>query len=224
MTYATIPVFGGQFTRLYRETRLAYTVSDPQNPNNYPIYIADQDLGNCILSFNDTEDNCTEESYIDEIKTEKTAKNVYNIRAWKMFFDGASSCEGAGAGVLFVAPENEFFIAFSYKLQWDVDYRKNVCEYEALVLGLEAVKKLNIKNLEVYGDAELIVKHVNRQYQVKHPRLRSYRNCTWDLMENFFSSVKAHFIPRDENQQADSLARAASTFAPPTTFKLKYHI
>jgi hypothetical protein len=34
MTYATIPIFGGQFTRLYRETRLAYTVSDPQNPNN----------------------------------------------------------------------------------------------------------------------------------------------------------------------------------------------
>jgi hypothetical protein len=29
MTYATIPVFGGQFTWLYRETRLAYTVSDP---------------------------------------------------------------------------------------------------------------------------------------------------------------------------------------------------
>ena len=29
MTYTTIPVFGGQLTRLYRETRLAYTVSDP---------------------------------------------------------------------------------------------------------------------------------------------------------------------------------------------------
>jgi len=51
MMYATIPVFSGQFTRLYRETRLAYIVSDPQNPNNFPIYIADQDLGNCILFF-----------------------------------------------------------------------------------------------------------------------------------------------------------------------------
>jgi hypothetical protein len=34
MKYATIPVFGGQFTRLYRETRLAFTVIDPHNPNN----------------------------------------------------------------------------------------------------------------------------------------------------------------------------------------------
>jgi ribonuclease HI len=224
MTYAMIPVFGGQFTRLYRETRLAYTVSDPQNPNNYPVYIVDQDLGNCILSFDDSENNCTEESYIDEIKTEKTAKNMYSTGTWKMFFDGASSCEGAGAGVLFVAPENEFVVPFSYRLQWDIDYTNNVCEYEALVLGLEAAKKLNIKNLEVYGDAELIVKQVNRQYQAKHPRLRSYRNCAWDLMENLFSSVKVHFIPRAENQQADSLAKAASTFAPPTAFKLKYHI
>jgi hypothetical protein len=29
MTYATIPIFNGPFTRLYRETRLAYIVSDP---------------------------------------------------------------------------------------------------------------------------------------------------------------------------------------------------
>jgi hypothetical protein len=29
MTYTMIPVFGGQFTQLYREMRLAYTVSDP---------------------------------------------------------------------------------------------------------------------------------------------------------------------------------------------------
>jgi hypothetical protein len=43
-------------------------------------------------------------------------------------------------------------------------------------------------------------------------------------MENLFSSVKVHFIPRAENQQSNSLAKTASTSAPPTTFKLKYHI
>jgi hypothetical protein len=44
MTYATILIFGGKFTRLYRETRLEYTLSNPQNPNNYPVYVVDQDL------------------------------------------------------------------------------------------------------------------------------------------------------------------------------------
>jgi hypothetical protein len=93
-----------------------------------------------------------------------------------------------------------------------------------LVLGLEAAKKLNINNLEVYGDADLIVKRINRQYLAKHPRLRTYRNCAWDLMENFFSSVNVHFIPRAENLHVDALAKAASTLSPPTTFKYKYHI
>ena len=83
---------------------------------------------------------------------------MYSTRIWKMFFYGALSYEGASAGVLFVAPENEFVIPFSYRFQWDIDYTNNVCEYEALVLGLEAARKMNIKKLEVYRDAELIVK------------------------------------------------------------------
>jgi ribonuclease HI len=91
-------------------------------------------------------------------KIEKTNKNVNSVGVWKMYFDGASSWEGAGAGVLFVAPGDEFIIPFSYILQWDIDYTNNVCEYEALVLGLEAARKLKIENLIVYGDAELIVK------------------------------------------------------------------
>jgi ribonuclease HI len=33
-----------------------------------------------------------------------------------------------------------------------------------LVLGLEAARKLKIKNLEVYGDAELIIEQIDFQY------------------------------------------------------------
>jgi hypothetical protein len=195
MTYATIPVFGGQLTRLYRETRLAYTVSDPQNPNNFPVYIADQDLGNCILSFDDDVNSYAEENCLENNESGKTYENMYSTGIWKMFFDGALSCEGAGAGVLFVAPKNDFVIPFSYRLQWDIDYTNNVCEYEALVLGLEAARKLNIKNLEVYGDAELIVKQINRDYQAKHPRLRSYRKLHLGPYGKFIFISKGTFHP-----------------------------
>jgi hypothetical protein len=109
MTYATILIFGGQFTRLYKENRLAYTVSDPQNPNNYPVYVADQDLGNCVLSIDDDFEECLEE---ENQKIEKTKKSVNSRRVWKMFFDGASSCEGERAGVLFVSPRDEYVIPF----------------------------------------------------------------------------------------------------------------
>jgi hypothetical protein len=95
---------------LYRETTLAYIVSDPKNPNNYPVYVVDQDLRNCILSINDDFEVCTEN---ENIKLEDPKENL-NIRdgMWKMSFDGVSSWEGVGVGVLFVAPNDEYYIPF----------------------------------------------------------------------------------------------------------------
>jgi hypothetical protein len=159
MTYATIPVFRGQYTHLYRETRLAFTVGDPHNPNNHPVYITDQDLENCILSIDDDFEVDIDENCIEErTEKEEIKKNVYNTGVWKMYFDSASSFLGAGAGALRVAPDDQFVIPFSYRLQWNVDCTNNVCEYEALVLGLEAARRMKIKKLEVFGDAKLIIK------------------------------------------------------------------
>ena len=93
--------------------RLAYNVSDQQNPNNYPVYVTDKDLGNCILSIDDDLDECIEENCTEKEKIEKTNKNVNSTRAWKMYFDGASSCKGARDGVLFVEPKDNFTIPFS---------------------------------------------------------------------------------------------------------------
>jgi ribonuclease HI len=73
---------------------------------------------------------------------------------WKMFFDGASSREGVGAGVVFVSPCQET-ISLSYKLEFETT--NNVAEYEALVLGLRAAKDMGIEEISVFGDAELIV-------------------------------------------------------------------
>jgi hypothetical protein len=89
---------------------------------------------------------------------------------------------------------------------------------------LEAAQKLKIENLIVYGDAESIVKHIRQQNQAKHPRIRLYKNCSWDLIEKIFSSFNIHHIPRAKNQQVDSLVKAVATFMPPTVLKLKYHI
>jgi hypothetical protein len=44
------------------------------------------------------------------------------------------------------------------------------------------------------------------------------------LIEKIFSSFNIHHIPRVQNQQIDSLAKAAATFMPPIVLKLKYHI
>jgi hypothetical protein len=49
LTYATIPVFGIEHRRLYREAQLAYIISDEANPTNHPIFSLDTDLGSSVL-------------------------------------------------------------------------------------------------------------------------------------------------------------------------------
>ena len=53
LSYSTIPLFGGEYIRLYREVQLAYLVSDNKNPTNHPIYSAQEDFGSCMLHLND---------------------------------------------------------------------------------------------------------------------------------------------------------------------------
>ena len=113
-----------------------------------------------------------------------------------MFFDGAYSREGAGAGVFFVSPTQET-ISLSYKLEFETT--NNVAEYEALVLGLRAAKEMGIKEMTVFGDAELIIQQVKNVYQAKNSWLGNYRNEVWDLVDNFFLAFNISYIPREKN-------------------------
>jgi ribonuclease HI len=69
-----------------------------------------------------------------------------------MYFDGAYSKEGVGAGVVLISPKKEE-IHLSYKLEFEAT--NNVVEYEALILGLEATRKMQITELVVFGDSNL---------------------------------------------------------------------
>ena len=87
---------------------------------------------------------------------------------WKMFFDGASSSIGAGAGVVFKSPSQKT-ISLSYKLEFEVT--NNVAKYEALVLGSRAAKEMGIREVAVFGDAELIVQQAQKVMNEFHSGL-----------------------------------------------------
>ena len=53
LTYATIPMFGGEHRRLYKEAQLAYIISDEENPTSHPIFSLDTDLGSSLLQLTD---------------------------------------------------------------------------------------------------------------------------------------------------------------------------
>ena len=151
LTYATIPVFGGEHRRLYREAQLAYIVSDEADPTNQPIFSLDTGLGSSLLQVTETPEAPLQIRKHPSLNQEMPPPTT---SVWKMFFDGSSSSIGAGAGVVFKSPSQET-ISLSYKLEFEVT--NNVVEYEALVLGLRAAKEMGIREMAVFGDAELIV-------------------------------------------------------------------
>jgi hypothetical protein len=151
LTYATIPVFGGEQRRLYRESQLAYIVSDEADPTNHPIFSLYTDLGSSLLQLTDAPEISL---LIRKHPSPDHPISPQISSMWKMFFDGASSGEGVGAGVVFISPCQEV-VSLSYKMEFEDT--NNVAEYEALVLCMRAAKEMGIREIAIFGDAELII-------------------------------------------------------------------
>jgi hypothetical protein len=116
ISYATIPVFGGEQRRIYREAQLAYIISDEANPTNHPIFAVDTDLGTSMLQLNDGPQKPIE---IRNHPITSCEDPPSNISIWKMFFDGASSRESGRAGVVFISPTQET-VSLSFKLEFEI--------------------------------------------------------------------------------------------------------
>ena len=158
LTYTTIPVYGGEHRRLYREVILSYIVSNHQNSKNHPIYVVEDEIGSFVFHLNDDEPEISVSQCKDQPLTSQQKK------VWKMYFDGSLSQEGSGAGILLISPSKEV-TTLSYKLEFETT--NNIVEYEALVLGLRDSKDMSIDCVSFFGDYELIINQVRNMYQDK---------------------------------------------------------
>jgi hypothetical protein len=64
----------------------------------------------------------------------------------------------------------------------------------------------------VFGDVKLIFHQIKNLYQSKHPRLRTYRNEVWGIVDSFFLAFNISFVPREENTMEDSFIVSTSNF------------
>ncbi|XP_070028752.1 uncharacterized protein [Nicotiana sylvestris] len=126
---------------------------------------------------------------------------------WKMYFDGAAHCEGAGAGVVFVTSQGEV-LPYSFTLTQHCT--NNVAEYQALILGLEMAIDMRQLQLHIFGDSELVINQLLGSYEVKKLELRRYYDYAQKLI-GWIGNVTLQHVPRKENKKADALATLAST-------------
>jgi ribonuclease HI len=85
----------------------------------------------------------------------------------------------------------------------------NVAEYLALINALNDVKALGLENADIFvkSDSQLMVYQIEGKYSVKAPSLKPYYREAMKLILRL--DAKLEWIPREENEEADELARQA---------------
>ena len=85
--------------------------------------------------------------------------------------------------------------------------------YEALLYGLHMAISLGVRRLMVYGDSDLVVNQVMKEWDVRILAMTGYCNVL-RKQEKKFEELELHHIPRIKNEAADDLAKIGSTRKP----------
>ncbi|XP_074301034.1 uncharacterized protein LOC141632380 [Silene latifolia] len=128
---------------------------------------------------------------------------------WQMYFDGAARQDGAGAGVVFVTPQNHIM---PYAFTLTQLCTNNMAEYQALILGLQMAIEIGVRDMDIYGDSKLVVNQVLGEYEVKKEDLIPYHQRALQLL-NQLDDIHVGHVPRSANKLADTLANLAATLA-----------
>src|SRR3954467_10579350 len=126
---------------------------------------------------------------------------------WRMHFDGSKMKSGLGAGVVLTSPRGD---QLQYVLQIHFAASNNVAEYEALVHGIKFSKEIGIRNIECFGDSNLVVQQCSGTWDAKDANIASYRFLVQQI-SRYFEGCEFHHVPRASNEAADALYKLGST-------------
>ena len=71
-------------------------------------------------------------------------------------------------------------------------------------------KVVMAKSTVIHCDSQAVVRHINGDYEAKREQMKEYLSMVKGKISKGFSA-KFLQIPREENEQVDRLAKAAST-------------
>ena len=139
---------------------------------------------------------------------------VVEYKKWIIHVDGSSTQHVGGIGVVLQSPEGD---KLTYKVCLQYQATNNEVEYKALLKGLELAKSIEAESILILGDSQLVMDQVNRTCEAKEERMKKYLEKVLQLVKKF---KEANFvqIPREENMEADALAKEASANQPMDEF------
>ncbi|XP_065638287.1 uncharacterized protein LOC136071201 [Quercus suber] len=133
-------------------------------------------------------------------------EEIEGNKKWVVHVDGSSMLYAGGIRVVLQSPEGD---KLNYKVRLQYQTTNNEMEYEALLKGLELAKSIEAGSVLVLGDSQLVIGQVNGTCEAKKDRMKMYLKKVLRLVKKF---KEANFvqIPREENIEANTLAKEAS--------------
>ena len=113
-------------------------------------------------------------------------------------------------GIVLISPEGEML---EQVVRLGFGASNNEAEYEALLHGLRAAKRLGANVLAIHCDSQLIVNQLTGEYMAKDERMVAYRDLVKNLLKSF-REFNIERVGREHNGHADSLVGLASSVAP----------
>ncbi|XP_059658576.1 uncharacterized protein LOC132304893 [Cornus florida] len=108
--------------------------------------------------------------------------NLYlDYTPWTLIFDGSSTHDGGGAGIVIISPKGRK-TKFSFFL--DFKCTNNQAEYEALIIGLEILLELKVEKVQIIRDSNLILSQLSEEYRCLNWRLRPFHYLALDYFAN----------------------------------------
>ncbi|RVW88857.1 hypothetical protein CK203_045076 [Vitis vinifera] len=159
-----------------------------------------------LASLPTSEDRPVDDDFPDEEFVAMTS-----LSGWCMYFDGAANQSGYGIGVLLVSPQGDH-IPRSVRLAFSDRHpaTNNIVEHEACILGLETALELDIRQMEVFGDSNLVLRQIQGDWKTRDVKLRPY-HAYLELLVARFDDLRYVHLPRAQNRFVDALATLASS-------------
>uniref|UniRef100_A0A2N9G3J4 Uncharacterized protein n=1 Tax=Fagus sylvatica TaxID=28930 RepID=A0A2N9G3J4_FAGSY len=99
-----------------------------------------------------------------------------------LYVDGAVNSRGSGLGVVLISPEGELL---EQVVRLGFGASNNEAEYEALLHGLRAAKRLGADPLTIHCDFQLIANQLTGEYMAKDERMVAYLDLAKNLLKGF---------------------------------------
>ncbi|RVW23899.1 hypothetical protein CK203_094672 [Vitis vinifera] len=89
----------------------------------------------------------------------------------RLSMKGHLTSSGSGVGLLLQSPTGEHL---EQAIRLGFSASNNEAEYEAILSGLDLALALSVSKLRIFSDSQLVVKHVQEEYEAKDARMARY--------------------------------------------------